>query len=77
MIIHKFTRFYMQAAVIEFTPKVPGVYTLLDHSIFRVDKGCVAFLKVDGEPAPEIYTGDQPPKVCPGCKIHPGPSKEK
>jgi hypothetical protein len=34
------------AAVVEFTALVPGNYTLIDHAIFRVDKGCVGFLKV-------------------------------
>jgi hypothetical protein len=34
------------AAVVESTALVPGNYTLLDHAIFRVDKGCVGFLKV-------------------------------
>jgi hypothetical protein len=34
------------AAVMDFTAHVPGNYTLIDHAIFRVDKGCVGFLKV-------------------------------
>jgi hypothetical protein len=35
--------------VVEFTALVPGNYTLIDHAIFRVDKGCVGFLKVSLE----------------------------
>lgn len=59
------------AAMVEFTPQVPGNYTLVDHAIFRVDKGCVGFLSVKGEPAPEIYSAAHPPNPCPNCKLHP------
>ncbi|WIA29724.1 hypothetical protein OEZ86_012204 [Tetradesmus obliquus] len=34
------------AVVVEFTALVPGDYKMLDHAIFRVDKGCVGILKV-------------------------------
>ncbi|WIA09644.1 hypothetical protein OEZ85_009032 [Tetradesmus obliquus] len=34
------------AVVVEFTAVVPGDYKMLDHAIFRVDKGCVGILKV-------------------------------
>jgi len=54
----------------EFTPVVPGTYTLLDHSVFRVEKGCVAFLNVTGEEVPELYSGSHPPKICEGCTTH-------
>jgi len=57
--------------VAEFVPLVPGTYTLVDHSIFRVEKGAVAFLNAEGKEAPELYSGSHPPAVCHGCKIHP------
>jgi hypothetical protein len=34
--------------VVDMKLPVPGNYTLLDHAIFRLDKGCVGFLKVGG-----------------------------
>ncbi len=34
------------AAVVEVVCPVPGNYTLLDHAIFRTEKGAVGFLKV-------------------------------
>ncbi|MBI4249039.1 MAG: nitrite reductase, copper-containing [Elusimicrobia bacterium] len=44
------------AAVVEFALEVPGSYTLVDHSIFRIEKGAVGALQVEGEEAPEIYS---------------------
>jgi nitrite reductase (NO-forming) len=45
------------AAWVEFTVDEPGRYQLVDHSITRaIDKGAVAFLDVDGQPNPEIYS---------------------
>jgi hypothetical protein len=32
--------------VVEAVLPVPGNFTLLDHAIFRIDKGAVGFLKV-------------------------------
>lgn len=50
---------------------VPGSYTLVDHSIFRFDKGAVGFLKVLGpDPRHDIYASTQPPAFCVGCKLH-------
>jgi len=43
------------AAVVEFGVEVPGTYTLVDHAIFRLEKGAVGALKVEGAPAPAIY----------------------
>lgn len=43
------------AAIAEFRVLVPGHYTLLDHSIFRTDRGAMGMLDVDGADAPEIY----------------------
>lgn len=58
------------ASVVEVDCLVPGNFTLVDHSIFRIDKGAIGFLKVQGEPEPEIYSATAPPNPCPGCKLH-------
>jgi len=58
------------ATVVELEPVVPGTYTLLDHAIFRVDKGCVGFLTVSGPERPDIFHATSPPKQCVGCKLH-------
>ncbi len=36
------------ASVVEFTPQVPGMYMLVDHSIFRIMKGAVGQIMVEG-----------------------------
>jgi len=56
---------------VEFLVPVPGTYTILDHALSRIEKGCVAFLNVTGEKRPGIYHSDEPPNPCPSCKIHP------
>ncbi|MBI4051987.1 MAG: nitrite reductase, copper-containing [Elusimicrobia bacterium] len=43
------------AAMVEFKLEVPGAYTLVDHAIFRIEKGAVGQLQVTGKEAPEIY----------------------
>ena len=43
------------ASVAEFTVEVPGNYILVDHSIFRIDKGVVGILNVSGKENPAIY----------------------
>ncbi|MCC7415569.1 MAG: nitrite reductase, copper-containing [Acidobacteria bacterium] len=48
------------AAVIDVKTSVPGTYTLLDHAIFRTEKGATGVLKVDGPLRPDLYRGDQP-----------------
>uniref|UniRef100_A0A914PFJ7 Copper-containing nitrite reductase n=1 Tax=Panagrolaimus davidi TaxID=227884 RepID=A0A914PFJ7_9BILA len=58
------------AAVVELKTVVPGTMTLVDHSIYRIDKGAVGYLKVAGERRPELYDGDDRPTPCPGCKLH-------
>ena len=58
------------ATVVEWDTIVPGNYTLVDHAIFRVDKGCVGFLSVTGPPRPDIYSSKQLPENCLGCKLH-------
>lgn len=48
-----------------------GSYTLVDHAIFRLEKGCVGFLKVTGKEArKDIYASGDMPINCPGCKLH-------
>jgi copper-containing nitrite reductase len=45
------------AAVVEVQPIVPGAYILLDHAMFRMEKGAMGLLVVKGEPRPDIYRG--------------------
>jgi len=59
------------ATVVEFDVEVPGTYTLVDHAIFRVEKGAVGYLEVEGEPRHDVYMSDQDAVVCPGCMVHP------
>lgn len=59
------------ASVVEFGVEVPGTFTLVDHAIFRVEKGAVGFLEVEGEPNYGIYVSDQEAALCPGCMVHP------
>jgi len=48
------------AAIVEFKVKVPGTYTIVDHSIFRAfNKGAVGMLKVTGDYNKEIFSGKQ------------------
>jgi hypothetical protein len=58
------------ATCLEIVMQVPGSYAILDHSIFRIDKGAVATIKVKGTPRPDIYDSLEPPVYCPGCKTH-------
>lgn len=48
------------APVVEFTPQVPGTYTLVDHSIERMEKGAAGQLIVDGPDNPEVFQVVQP-----------------
>ncbi len=45
------------AMVADFTPLVPGTYSMMDHSIFRMEKGDMGQIEVSGPPAPDIYQG--------------------
>lgn len=58
------------ATIVDMKMVVPGTYTLLDHAIFRLDKGAVGFLNVSGKPRPDIYGSALPPAPCVGCKLH-------
>jgi copper-containing nitrite reductase len=59
------------AAVVEIKLPVPGTFTLVDHAIFRIEKGAVGFLQVTGKPRDDIYFADPNAKPCANCKIHP------
>lgn len=59
------------ATVVEIDLPVPGNFTIVDHSIWRIEKGCVGFLQVAGPPRPDLYDSALPPRNCPSCKIHP------
>lgn len=43
------------ASMAEFKVEVPGTYINVDHAIFRIAKGAVGLIKVDGPDAPDIY----------------------
>ncbi len=58
------------ATVVEMDMKVPGTYTLVDHAIFRLDKGAIGFLNVSGTSAADIYASREVPFNCVGCKLH-------
>lgn len=42
------------AAIVEFKADYPGSYVLVDHSIYRVAKGAIGHLMVEGEKNPEV-----------------------
>jgi FtsP/CotA-like multicopper oxidase with cupredoxin domain len=58
------------SAVIEMDAVVPGSYTLIDHSIFRMEKGCIGFLKILGDQRKDVFAAGDLPVFCPGCKLH-------
>ena len=43
------------ASILELTPEVPGTYLLLDHSVYRVMKGAVGALTVEGPENPGVF----------------------
>lgn len=43
------------ATIVEFTIDVPGDYLLVDHSIFRIDKGAIGLITAVGDSNPEIF----------------------
>jgi FtsP/CotA-like multicopper oxidase with cupredoxin domain len=61
------------ATIVDMAMVVPGTYTLVDHAIFRLEKGAVGYLNVAGERRPELYKSAEhdPPAPCVGCKLHP------
>lgn len=45
------------SSMAEFKVEVPGAYINVDHSIFRIAKGAVGLLKVEGPDNPDVYKG--------------------
>ena len=43
------------ATVVEFTARVPGTYTIVDHSLGRMEKGAAGQIVVDGPAQPDIF----------------------
>ena len=43
------------STIVEFKVDVPGAYTLVDHSIFRVAKGAIGQLVVEGAENPKVF----------------------
>ena len=43
------------ATVVEFSIDVPGDYLLVDHSIFRIDKGAIGMITAVGDSDPKIF----------------------
>jgi nitrite reductase (NO-forming) len=43
------------ATMVEFTARVPGTYTIVDHSLGRMEKGAAGQIVVDGPPQPDIF----------------------
>lgn len=58
------------STIVDMKMVVPGTYTIVDHAIFRLDKGAVGFLNVSGEQNKDVYTSSEPPRPCVGCKLH-------
>ncbi|TWU73336.1 hypothetical protein ED733_004826 [Metarhizium rileyi] len=56
--------------IVDMKMVVPGSYTIVDHAIFRLDKGAVGFINVSGPQRPDVYVGNLPPQPCVGCKLH-------
>jgi copper-containing nitrite reductase len=57
-------------SIVDLKMVVPGSYTIVDHAIFRLDKGAVGFINVSGPQRPDVYVGNLPPQPCIGCKLH-------
>lgn len=59
------------STVVDIDLSVPGTFTLVDHAIFRIEKGAVGYLQVEGAPNYDVFASDQDPVFCPGCLVHP------
>ena len=42
------------ATIVEFKVEAPGAYALVDHSIYRVAKGAIGHLVVEGDKNPAV-----------------------
>ena len=63
------------AAVVEFSAKAPGSYTLVDHSLFRAfNKGAMGSLTVTGSENPVVYSGKQADRPFTGLPIANSPT---
>jgi copper-containing nitrite reductase len=47
------------AAVVEFTPLVPGVYTFLDHAAAHCEKGAMGEINMTGSAKADVYRSEQ------------------
>ncbi|HEY1373161.1 MAG TPA: copper-containing nitrite reductase [Candidatus Binatia bacterium] len=47
------------AAIVDFKVEVPGEYVLVDHSIFRIDRGALGVLSVAGEPVASVFNSQR------------------
>ena len=45
------------SSIAEFVVEVPCTYISVDHSIFRIEKGALGLLKVEGKKNPDVYKG--------------------
>ncbi|MEO8325425.1 MAG: hypothetical protein ABI618_06220 [Nitrospirota bacterium] len=43
------------AAIVELKLEIPGRYLLVDHALFRMEKGLLGFLQVEGPLHPELF----------------------
>lgn len=59
------------STIVDMTMSVPGTYAIVDHAIFRMDRGGVGFLNVSGKNNDELYQSHEPASPCVGCKLHP------
>jgi FtsP/CotA-like multicopper oxidase with cupredoxin domain len=59
------------AAAVEFDLETAGTYTLVDHAIFRVEKGAVGFINASGDPRHDVYLSQDDATPCEGCLVHP------
>ena len=59
------------AAAVEFDLEMAGTFTLVDHAIFRVEKGAVGFLNAAGDKRSDVYLSQDDATPCEGCLVHP------
>lgn len=59
------------ASIVDLAMVVPGTYALVDHAIFRLDKGAVGYLNVSGKARADVFHSAAPAEPCVGCKLHP------
>lgn len=45
----------MHHSTFEMLLDVPGSYTIVDHALYRVQKGAAGVLQVSGEPDPAVF----------------------